>query len=216
MKTKGRAERLFSAIPQFVVGAWVVVLMFMAYHWIDEQREENRANQERAAKNQRVKQSITDFGASYNAVELARNLSSADRSSPRYSWQLQNMLEPNDSRPVLFIGDVYDIAVDGAGAGGPLCTLDALAGAWGVIRFSLACNPQQADALTTDRPPPRRFAVISRIASVVKPDKSGEDDDSDQSSGPGFLAKGTLLDSMFVGSYYGDVFEVFSSRGAKP
>jgi hypothetical protein len=214
MKAKGHGERFFSAVPRFVVGAWVVVLLLLAYHWMAGTRQENRANQERVANEERVKQSITEFGARYDAVELARNLSDSDWSSPKYSWQLQSILVPKDSRPVLFVGGVHDIALDGAD--GPVCIFDILAGVWGTIRFSLACNRQQADTITAARPLPRRFAVITKIASVVKPDNPERDDDADHSPGPVFLAKGSLLDSMFVGDYYGDFDEIFSSRGAKP
>lgn len=216
-----RTPEVKSAVRLFVGWApWLTVFLLLAYsgvrHWIAERRDEDRANQQRAAEDQRAKQSIAEFGARYDAVELAPRLASSDWSSPKYSLELQSILVPGHSRPVLLVGEVHDIALDSAG--NPLCIFDILyLRRWGLIKFALHCNLQQANSLRAAHPSPtRRFAVIAQVMSVRKSDGADKEDGGDQSSGADFLAEGNLLDSMFVGRYYGDLREIYSSRGAKP
>lgn len=104
----------------------------------------------------------------------------------------------------MFVGKLHDVVSDTADSF--LCVFDSgFVGIGWKVRFSFACNQQQADyAMAAHSPGLQRFAVVGRITSVKKLDDSASGETSGQSSGPEFAADGRLEDSLFVGDYFDD------------
>ena len=195
-----------------IVSVFVAALLIClgALYWIGKMRDERARQARRAAEEQKVKESITHFGATYNAVQNWRDgLNSGDLSSPAYSFQLQQALVRDASRPVLFVGEVHDIASTGNSM---LCEFDVIAGLRWDIRFFLSCDQKQANYLAQQ---PlgglRQFAVIAELKAASTLERASAEEKDDRSD-PKFRADGRLVDSMFVGNYVGDLMDALSRK----
>lgn len=163
--------------------------------WRSKVQAGARAKAEYEADQQRIKEEIANLGAKYNAVSDWR---AGLRSDSVYSATLQNRLVRTDGRPILFLGELHDIA---NGEASMRCVFDSHGEA--EITFVLDCTQEAADYAIQQRPRPRLgnyFAVVAQIGSTAKLElqsKEGRQDEQDDM----FQANGRCLDLVSLANY---------------
>jgi hypothetical protein len=170
--------------------------------WHSKVEEDAKAKAQYDADQQNIKLEIVNLGAKYKAVSDWR---AGLRSDSVYSATLQNKLMPRDGRPILFLGELHDVANAGDSR---RCVFDSYGE--GEIRFVLDCSQEVADYGMLQRPRPRFrnfFAVVAQIGSVAKLDAQNKEERQDDQEAK-FQANGRCVDLISI-SNYGDFLELY-------
>jgi len=169
---------------------------FYSYErWQAKVQADAKAKAEHDADQQKIKEEIASLGVKYNAVSDWR---AGLRSHSVYSATLQNKLVRSDGRPVLFFGELHDVAnVEGS----LHCVFDSSGEA--DVRFVLDCSQEVADYLMQQpsRPRLRDFlAVVAQVSSVAELDGQSRENPQDEQDAK-FQANGRCVDLLSLANY---------------
>lgn len=168
---------------------------FYAYErWQSKVQADAKAKAQSDAEQQNIKREIANLGAKYNAISDWR---AGLRSDSVYSATLQAKLMRSDGRPILFLGELHDVANAKASI---QCVFDSHGEA--EITFVLDCTQEVADYVMQQRPRPRfhYFAVVAQVGSVAKLEVQGKESRPNEQDAS-FQANGRCIDLISVANY---------------
>lgn len=184
----------------------VVLVLLIVWHFISKHQSEKTETIQ-------AQQKISTLAKRYNAVTDWRERFDEDGIKigkghrAVYTTDIEKALIRNDSRPVLIVGNVFDITKIGDNN-----YLGIKAFAYPDLNFLLKCQSQQTElVLTQPTDDGEFFAVVANVFSVSRPafetDVLIEEIDDEMYSdiivepGDQYILQGTCLDISYIGHY---------------
>ena len=176
-----------------------VLIGLLVWGLRSEKKKESREQEAQQAQDKDVEQHIARFAERYDAVTDWRKSLSDGKV---YSAELTALLVRDDGRPVLFVAQVKDVT---SGGGEYMIHFDV----WGnpPLTLELVCKPEQARNVMAHRTEGfSRYAVVAIVTSV-----SSREEYEDNGTHTVSLVKGSCVEIMSVGFYFGDLLGRVSS-----
>ena len=201
------SKRRTSGLIVFAVLAGMAVWGIYAH----ERHQHDQSNREEAAlraKDEQTQRSISQLAARYNAVtDWRKALGSKTLTDPIYSAELRPLFVRADGRPVLFIVSLHDVTSEGDHY---VIHLDGKINLHSDFRLVVESTPDQAKLMMSyPGGDENRYAVVGQIQSVDSAEKQVLDSDEGTNVKSISLAKGRCLDVMPLGTYFGDIDEIY-------